>query len=189
MSVFLDKQSRNWKLKVNLDGKDKRITLRKARPSEPPHPIPDDVVALAAAHRGSSVPASAPTTSPTPLQALMVDFLADYALRCRPRSVKKVSGVLRHFSSFLATLPGVMEIGEISQDTIKDVSDRTSPGTITRCILLRGQSLPQFLRRQLEEFPETQVGHVQAQQSVRRLALAAAGPEPTKVPVQTLQVQ
>jgi hypothetical protein len=53
----------------------------------------------------------------------------------------------------------------------------TNWGTISRCILLHGQSLPQFLRRQLEELPEAQGGELQAQQAVGRLVLAAAGPE------------
>ena len=62
-------------------------------------------------------------------------------------------------------------------------------GTISRRISQRGQFFPQFLRGQLEELPEAQVGQLQAQQAVRRLTLAAAGPEPTQVPVQPLQVQ
>src|SRR5512133_1332527 len=63
------------------------------------------------------------------------------------------------------------------------------PGTISRRILLRGQFFPQFLRRQLEALPETQLGEIQAQQAVRRLILAAAGAEAAQVPVQALQVQ
>jgi hypothetical protein len=62
-------------------------------------------------------------------------------------------------------------------------------GTNSRHILLRGQSFPQFLRRQLEELPEAQLGKPQVQQVVRRLILAASYSKPTKVPVQTLQVQ
>src|SRR4051812_21344765 len=62
-------------------------------------------------------------------------------------------------------------------------------GTISRRMILRGQFFPQLLRGQLEELPEAQLGQIQAQQAVRRLILAAAGPEATQVPVQTLQVQ
>ena len=62
-------------------------------------------------------------------------------------------------------------------------------GTISRRIFHRGQFFPQFLRRQLEELPEAQLGQLQAQQAVRRLILAAAGSEPPQVPVQALQVQ
>src|SRR3954447_17324391 len=62
-------------------------------------------------------------------------------------------------------------------------------GTISRRMLLRGQFFPQLLRAQLEELPEAQLGEIQAQQAVRRLILAAAGPEATQVPVQPLQVQ
>ena len=62
-------------------------------------------------------------------------------------------------------------------------------GTISRRILLRGQFFPQFLRGQLEELPETQLGEIQAQQAVRRLIFAAAGAKAAQVPVQTLQVQ
>jgi hypothetical protein len=50
-------------------------------------------------------------------------------------------------------------------------------------------SLSQFLRRQLEELPETQFGEIQTQQAVWRLILAAAKAKATQVPVQTLQVQ
>jgi serine/threonine protein kinase len=52
-------------------------------------------------------------------------------------------------------------------------------GTISRRISHRGQFFPQFLRGQLEELPEAQVGQLQAQQAVRRLTLTAAGPEST----------
>ena len=62
-------------------------------------------------------------------------------------------------------------------------------GTISRRNWFRGQFFPQFLRRQLEEFPEAQGGKLQAQQSVRRLALAAAESEAVQVPVQSLQIQ
>ncbi len=65
----------------------------------------------------------------------------------------------------------------------------TFEGTISRRIILRGQSFPQFLRRELEELPEAQVVQLQAQQTVRRLVLAEAGPKTAQVPVQTLQVQ
>ena len=47
-------------------------------------------------------------------------------------------------------------------------------GTISRRIFLSGQPFPQFLRRELEELPETQVGQLHAQQAVRRLTFAAA---------------
>src|SRR4051794_7333410 len=66
---------------------------------------------------------------------------------------------------------------------------RPGEGTISRRNFQRGQSFPQFLGRQLEELPEAQVGHPQAEQVVRRLTLAVTDPEPTKVPVQTFQVQ
>src|SRR4051794_24212232 len=72
---------------------------------------------------------------------------------------------------------------------------KTSPriiavvGIISRRILLRGQFFPQFLRGQLEELPEAQIGQLHPQQAVRRLILATAGPKPAKVPVQTLQVE
>src|SRR4051794_38796422 len=59
-------------------------------------------------------------------------------------------------------------------------------GTISRRNFLSGQFFPQFLRGQLEELPEAQVGQLQSQQAVWRLTLAAAGPEPTQVPVQSL---
>jgi hypothetical protein len=62
-------------------------------------------------------------------------------------------------------------------------------GTISHRMILRGQFFPQLLRGQLEELPEAQLGEIQAQQAVRRLIFAAAGPEATQVPVQTLQVQ
>ena len=62
-------------------------------------------------------------------------------------------------------------------------------GTISRRISHRGQFFPQFVRRQLEELAEAHLGHLQPHQPVRRLIFAAAGPEPTQVPVQTLQVQ
>ena len=62
-------------------------------------------------------------------------------------------------------------------------------GTISRCISHRGQLFPQFLRGQLEELPETQLGELQAQQAVRRPILAAADSKATQVPVQALQVQ
>jgi putative transposase len=62
-------------------------------------------------------------------------------------------------------------------------------GTISRRILLRGQSFPKFLRGELEELPEAQLGKPQAQQAVRRLILAVSGSKPAQVPVQTLQVQ
>ncbi len=62
-------------------------------------------------------------------------------------------------------------------------------GTISRRISHRGQFFPQFVRRQLEQLPEAQAGQLYAQQAVRRLILAASGPEPPQVPVQPLQVQ
>jgi hypothetical protein len=62
-------------------------------------------------------------------------------------------------------------------------------GTISRHILLRGQFFPQFLRCQLEELPEAQVGQFQAQQAVRRPTFAAANSKAMQVPVQALQVQ
>ena len=46
-SVYLDKQSGNWKVKAIIEGKDKRVTLRNALPGESPKPIPADVVKLA----------------------------------------------------------------------------------------------------------------------------------------------
>jgi hypothetical protein len=54
--------------------------------------------------------------------------------------------------------------------------DALKQGTISRRIFLRGQFFPQILRGQLEELPEAQVRHVQAQQAVRRLTLAATDP-------------
>ena len=62
-------------------------------------------------------------------------------------------------------------------------------GAISRRISPRGQFFPQFLRSQLEELPEAQVGPLQAQQAVRCLICAAAGPEAAQVPVQAFQVQ
>jgi hypothetical protein len=62
-------------------------------------------------------------------------------------------------------------------------------GTISCRILLRGQLFPQFLRRQFEQLPEAHVGHLQAEQTVRRPILAAADAKAPHVPVQTLQVQ
>jgi RNA-directed DNA polymerase len=68
-------------------------------------------------------------------------------------------------------------------------TSRVSAGTISRRISRRGQFFPQFVWGQLEELPEAQVGHVQAQQAVRRLTPAGPGAESTKAPVQALQVQ
>jgi hypothetical protein len=67
--------------------------------------------------------------------------------------------------------------------------ERSQEGTISRRILLRGQFFPQFLRGQLEELPEAQVGQLQTQQAVRRLTSPGAGSEPTQIPVQPLQVE
>jgi hypothetical protein len=67
--------------------------------------------------------------------------------------------------------------------------EKVRGGTISRRIFHRGQLFPQFLRGQLEELPEAQVGDIQAQQAVRRLILAAADSESPQIPVQALQVQ
>jgi enterochelin esterase-like enzyme len=54
-----------------------------------------------------------------------------------------------------------------------------SQGTISRHIFLHGQSLPQFLRRQLEKLPEAQGGKLQAEQAIGCLVLARAGSKAT----------
>ena len=66
---------------------------------------------------------------------------------------------------------------------------RPCRSTNSRRILLRGQSFPQFLGRQFEELPEAQLGQLQTQQAVRRSISPGAGPEPTQIPVQPLQVE
>jgi len=46
-SIYLDKQSGNWKVKSIQGGKDKRITLRKALTGEKPRPVPEDCLKMA----------------------------------------------------------------------------------------------------------------------------------------------
>lgn len=115
-SIFLDKQSRNWKLKTIECAKDKRVTLRKALPSEAPKPIPADVVKLAT-ERGfvfspetpKCVPptfmsATAPDDAPDDLMGFLDYFIADYATHHRPGSIKRITGIVKHFRWFLAAL-------------------------------------------------------------------------------------
>src|SRR4051812_23618559 len=49
-TIYLDKQSNNWKLKTTVAGKDKRILLRKALAGEHNLVKPPDVVDLAERH-------------------------------------------------------------------------------------------------------------------------------------------
>jgi len=66
---------------------------------------------------------------------------------------------------------------------------RLNPGTISRRNVLSGQLFSKFGRSQLEELAETHFGELQPQQAIRCLSLAMAGPEPSQVPVQPLQIQ
>jgi hypothetical protein len=75
---------------------------------------------------------------------------------------------------------------KVDRTTRRIIMDR---GIISRRISQRGQFFPQFLGRQLKEFPEAQVGQFQTHQTVRRLTFAATDPELTQVPVQPLQVE
>ncbi len=130
-SIYLDKQSQTWKIKTKVNGKDKRVSVRKSKPGESNKPIPDDV--LHEAHRlgfsdlgSKSGSKSAPTAqdlvskSTTNLVQFIEEFQAHYTKTSRSGSAKKMNGILRNFRKWLTTKPDLTDLHEITKMHIQE---------------------------------------------------------------------
>ena len=112
-SIYLDTQSRNWKLKTKVDGKDTRITIRKARDGESNLVKPLDVIAFAERHgKPTAQPTAQPTEQPEqprdprePTAESLLSFLDWFHEDCektrRPATVIRVRRILRRFKEFV----------------------------------------------------------------------------------------
>lgn len=111
-TVYIDKQTRTWKLKQTTEGKDKRIPLRKATDAElgeweaGNRVRPADLAVLAARHdpaptSSSPVPPGTDTPPDDDLLGFIDWFARDYAKRSRPGSVTRLTGILDRFRRFI----------------------------------------------------------------------------------------
>ena len=112
-TIYLDKQSRNWKLKTTIEGRDSRPPLRKATDAEweswnsGNRDRPTDLAKLAMKF---DLTVTVPTATlsqngtdepPEDLFGFMDWFLRDYVNRSRTGSVVRMTGILGHFRRFI----------------------------------------------------------------------------------------
>lgn len=132
MSILFDKTTGYWTSKTQVEGKDKRVKLRKIRPDEARRPIPDDVLALASPHECKTVKTSVqtlnatgklailpPATEPTPLHLWLDRYLVRYRRDRAKASVKRMDFILALFKQF-AKESGIQTINAITVETIED---------------------------------------------------------------------
>lgn len=107
-SVYLDKQSNNWKVKTKVNGRDSRPTLRRATTAEREswergeRSHPPDVLLLAGRHGAIFSSTKQPDEAPPDTIRGFIDwFESDYAKHRRPGSATKMGGILRHFRRFV----------------------------------------------------------------------------------------
>src|ERR1700760_3116905 len=110
-SIYLDNQSRNWKIKLNLNGADKRILLRRATDDEvlawkknEVRVRPRDVIDLARRHGYNQIVVTKgdpPAAQPDDFLGFMGWFQAEHAKLRRRNTVLSVANILKHFKRFL----------------------------------------------------------------------------------------
>jgi integrase/recombinase XerD len=130
-SIYLDNQSRNWKIKTDLNGKDTRIRLRAATDEEvlawknKVRVRPVDVVDLAKNHMVKTKVCTAkvdlPAAPPDDLLGFIDWFLIDYAKYRRPNSVLAITNILRHFRRYLGST--TLRVDEVTPATIEGYFD------------------------------------------------------------------
>lgn len=125
-SIYIDRQSGNWKLKVKVDGRDKRISLRKAHAGEHNGVKPPDVLALARKHdasfrsekRASTPPKPTPSTpNPDSILEFMDWFGMDYPKHKASGTAVKMERILRFFRQHLQGKD--CPVAAITADTVR----------------------------------------------------------------------
>ena len=107
MSILLDSQSGNWKLKTVVGGRDTRRRLRKATPAEHDawkrgdRDFPADVMALATDDESILRRDPTPEAPPAGFLAFLDWYLDHYAKYSRAASVQRIVGIIRHFKRYL----------------------------------------------------------------------------------------
>jgi integrase len=117
-TVYIDKQTHNWKLKARVNGKDKRITLRKVRTGETNAVKPPDVLAIAKRHGAdfsSKKPGSTASPNPDSMMEFMKWFGVEYPKNKAAGTSVKMERVLRYFRQYLK---GDCPVASIASDQI-----------------------------------------------------------------------
>lgn len=121
-SVFLDGTRGCWVLKVKVEGKDKRHTLRPARQGETSKPIPADVQVLADGLLSPKPPLPIATLSTPPSTSMLEGFVEshfqDYRQHKQPGSSKRLRGILDNFLAY-ARHTRLNRLEEVDESVIK----------------------------------------------------------------------
>ncbi len=120
MTVYIDKQSGNWKLKTKRNGKDTRVTLRKALPGESNANKPPDVLVLASKHTGVFESKESGSTTraanPESIMEFMDWFGVDYPKMKAAGSAVRMERIIRWFREFIGK---DCSVSAITTDTVR----------------------------------------------------------------------
>ncbi len=132
-SVFRDQTTGYWVIKSRVNGKDRRVKVRKVTQGEPSQPIPADILLAQAQHDESlcskpSAEPPAPSALSTSLHTFITGFMLWYRRDRRRSTVLQMERFIKNFLHFL-TLRGLENLESITPDVIDDyVSHRMAQG-------------------------------------------------------------